>query len=171
MKTELDYIPSQRLYLAVQAVEKEVRQGSKRAEAVKRIAGEFDLPEEELEACLKERRKKRAVSHPSPAKGQTYRHYLIVKQKIFGDGTDDPIVDYSDPSVRRGLSEETVVKKFFAADMKETMMCMTSDGGYYGNPVSHIVLAGFDDKMEAQEALKRWKEYIPVAGKKETKTR
>lgn len=155
MKTEQEYIPSQRLYVAVKSVEQEVREWGKRTDAVKRISGMLDLDPEELEACLKARRKRRAKSHPSKASGQKYQYFLIVKKKIANKNTK-----YSDPSVRRGLTEETVLKKFFQEDMKETMMSMSKESGYYGNPVSHIVLCAFPDKSSAEKALECWENYL-----------
>ena len=87
-------------------------------------------------------------------KGKQYKWFIVVEQSFCeGNGS----FCYSYPKVLKGLTAETVVKKYDYADWSKTNRSNIA-GSAWAEEYIHVAIAEFNTKEEAEKALPDWEE-------------
>ena len=156
MVCKYPYIADKRMYAAVMSACKYIQETGYFNKAVSYNAEKYGVDEDELAKEIRKRQSAGQNGKSSKAKGKTYRYFIVV-ESIFSDASG---LSYRDPQILRGLSRQTVERRFIDSDWKKTVR--SDYGGSYAPSYSHSAIADFDSKAEAEDALSRWEEYLPV---------
>ena len=154
MAYKYPFIPDKRMYAAVMGACKYIRETGYFNKAVQYNADKFGVDPNELEKEIRKRQSAGQKGKSSKNAGSK-QHYFIVVQTVWTDANG---YSCGSPQILRGVSKETVEKRFVDSDFKRTVR--NDYGGSYAPSFDHVV-AEFASKNEAEEALPNWIEYVP----------
>lgn len=155
MTYKYPYIADKRMYAAVMSACKYIRETGCFNMAVRYNAEKFGVDAVELEKEIRKRQSAGQTGKRSRSFGKKYRYFIVVEQVH----TDASGYVYNDPIILKGLSRESVEKRFSDLDWKRTIRA--DYGGSYAPVYDHIAIADFDTEEGAKAALPKWKDYLP----------
>ncbi len=123
--------------------------------AVSFYADKYGVDEKELARHIRERQAAGQKGRKSASKGRKYKWFFVCKT-ISTDA--DPVPVYQYPEIVRGLTPETVKRRYTEHDFIRTMR--EDYGGNYAPNYHHVVIAAFDTKEEAENNLPHWRLFI-----------
>ena len=145
------YIEDKRMYAAVMGACSWIRESGKFNRAVRYFAKKYGVDEEELAAQIRARQGAGQKGKTSVTKGKRYR-YFLVSRTVWTEANGEKY--FNRPEVLRGLTAETVLRRFAEADEKET--ARLDYGGAYAPEIDHVVCGEYETRAEAEEALSVW---------------
>lgn len=156
MAYKYPYIADKRMYAAVMSACKYIRETGYFNKAVRYNAEKYGVDAGELEKEIRKRQGAGQKGKSTKATGKTYRYFIVVEEI----STDVDGRTYRSPQVLRGLTRQSVVKRFDETDWRKTVRA--DYGGSYAPSYSHRAIADFESKAEAEAALPRWEDYLPA---------
>ena len=142
------YIPDKRMYAAVMGACQYIRETGYFNKAVSYYAKRYDVDENELAGHIRARQAAGQKGKHSNNAGKKYKWFIVCKT-VWCEA-DGEITLY-DPFVIKGLTEETVIRRFSESDWDRTVR--DDYGGSYAPVYGHKVIAEFESEKEAKRAL------------------
>ena len=149
------YIPNKRMFAAVMGACSYIRETGYFNKAVSYYADKYSVDEKELASHIRARQAAGQKGRTSASKGRKYKWFFVC-ETIFTDA--DPVPDYHYPEIVRGLTPQTVERRYSDHDFIRTMR--EDYGGNYAPSYDHVVIASFNTKEEAEKNLPHWKHFI-----------
>ena len=144
-KTNYPYISDKRMYAAVMGACSWIRKDGYFNKAVKYYSEKYNVDPKELEKNIRARQ-----SEGQKGKRRGSYKWFVVGAKTIVDGI--PSESY-ELSIVKGISNESVEKRFDEIDMKRTR---SEDTGSDFSPVFfHYILGSFGSESEAKEFMQR----------------
>lgn len=124
--------------------------------AISYYAQKYNVNEYELTQNVRARQAAGQKKRAPVSKGKKYKWFLIC-QTVWCEA--DGVTDYDNPVIVKGLSKETVHRRFTDSDWYATIR--NDYGGSYAPVYGHQVIAEFDNEHDAVRAGEHWKDFIP----------
>ena len=150
------YIPDKRMFAAVMGACSYIRETGYFNKAVSFYAEKYHVDEKELADHIRARQAAGQKGRASASKGRKFKWFFVC-ETIATDA--DPVPTYNSPQIVRGLTPQTVEHRYTENDFYRTMKA--DYGGNYAEQYSHVVIASFDSKKEAEKYLPSWREFLP----------
>lgn len=144
------FIPRE-YYPAVMGACKMIRETGYFNKAVSFYADKYNVDRDELEKHIRARQSAGQKGKKSNNSGRKYKYFIVV-ETCWCEA--DGVTSYSNPAVLRGLSSESVVRRFIDSDWYFTVR--NDYGGSYAPVRGHVAIAEFQTKEEAEKALPSW---------------
>lgn len=151
------FIPDKRMYAAVMGACKYIRERGYFNKAISYYADKYDVDSEELAKHIRARQAAGQKGRKSASTGKKY-HYFICCETVWCEANGETA--YMHPSIERGLSKETVMRRMSAYDWERT--CREDYGGSYAPVYGHEVLAQYDSEEEAKRHFSEWESLVPA---------
>ena len=152
------YIADKTMYAAVMGACKYIRETGYFHKAVSYYADKYGVDEDELERHIRARQAAGRKGGTSASKGKKYKWFLVASVVDSCEGSQRVVNKFE---VVKGLSKESVEKKYTDYDFKRTMR--EDYGGYYAPHYYHWVAKEFEIEPSENEVRKAMEDY-----KKET---
>lgn len=149
------YIHDKKMFAAVMGACSYIRETGYFNKAVSYYADKYSVDEKELAAHIRARQAAGQKGRTSPSKGRKYR-WFIVCEVVSSEYCPEPT--FNSPRIVRGLTPETVERKYSDSDFQRTML--EDYGGVFAPLYDHQVIASFDSKEEAEKNLPHWRHFI-----------
>lgn len=150
-KYKYPWIPRE-YYAPVMGACKMIRETGYFNKAVNYYANRYNVDPTELEKHIRARQSAGQTGKKSNNSGRKYKWFIVVESNYCDAyGWEG----YSNPVILKGLSRDTVVRRFAESDFN--FMVRNDYGGAYAPVVTHVAIAEFETKEDAYKALPSWK--------------
>lgn len=150
MAYTMDYIPDKTLYAAVMFACKMIREGESAPLAMSIAANYYGVARSDVNFYVSQRSGRRKKTKTSSTKGRKYSYWAVACITSACEGSERTLQGVS---IDKGLSKETVEKKYIALDFNFDRIHDT--GSYYNSQRWHEAFKSFDDKEKAEKWVQR----------------
>ena len=150
------YIPDKRMFAAVMGACSYIRETGYFNKAVSYYADKYGVDEKELAMHIRARQAAGQKGRSPVSKGRKYKWFFVC-ETVSSDAS--PVHTYNYPEIVRGLTAQTVERRYADSDFVRTMK--NDYGGNYAPSYNHIVIATFNSKQEALNMLPLWRDFLP----------
>lgn len=157
--TKYPYIADKTMYAAVMGACSYIRESGYFNKAVAYYANKYGVDKKELAQHIRARQAAGQKGKASSAKGKQYKYFIVWDVIDTAEGSDSC---YQKPKVLKGISEESVIKKYFDDDLKKSKQSYT--GSYWDLTYSHFVSHTYKTKAEADKKLSMLPDYLDFRG-------
>ena len=152
MEYKYPYIPNKRMYAAVMGACSYIRDKGYFNKAVRYYADKYNVDEDELAQHIRARQSAGQRGKSPKSKAKKYKWFIVCETTDLDIGGETRLYN---PTIVKGLSRETVQRRYSDADWNRT--CRAYTGSSFDTIYGHTVVSEHETEEEAKTALNQYR--------------